>query len=112
MAYRDFYNVLGVPRNASQDDIKKAYRSLARRWHPDRNAGDEEAAQRFKDITEAYKTLSNVEERRRYDRLGPLYTQDGRPPRPDEVSEAVGAMFSGLFRPRRKRRAGAGWRWW
>ena len=103
MATRDYYNILGVERTATQDEIKRAYRALARQWHPDHNRTDQ-AERRFKDITEAYKTLSNVEERRRYDRLGPLYTQDGRPPRPDEVSEAVGAMFSGLFRQRRKAR--------
>lgn len=103
MATRNYYNILGVERNASPDDIKRAYRALARQWHPDHNHS-EQAERRFKDITEAYKTLSNAEERRRYDRLGPLYTSDGRPPRPEEVSEAVGAMFSGLFRQRRKAR--------
>jgi molecular chaperone DnaJ len=100
VSHRDFYNVLGVARNASQDDIKKAYRNLAMRWHPDRNPGNEEVVQRFKDITEAYRTLSDPEKRARYDRLGPLYTPDGRPPRPDEVSEVVGTMFGNLFRRR------------
>ncbi|MEZ4316492.1 MAG: J domain-containing protein [Myxococcota bacterium] len=98
MATRDFYNVLGIPRDASPDDVKKAYRGLARRWHPDKNQGDAEAAQRFKDITEAYRTLSDPDKRRRYDRLGPLYREDGRPPRPEDVNEVVTSMFGGLFR--------------
>ncbi len=100
MSQRDFYNVLGVPRNASLDDIKKAYRGLAMRWHPDRNPDNEEVVQRFKDITEAYRTLSDPDKRARYDRLGPLYTPDGRPPRPEEMSEMVGTMFGNLFRRR------------
>lgn len=97
MATRDFYNVLGIPKSASADDVKKAYRGLARRWHPDKNPGDVEAAARFKDINEAYRTLSDVEKRRRYDRLGPLYTEDGRPPKPEDVSDAVTSVFNGIF---------------
>jgi len=98
VATRDFYNVLGIARNASPDAIKKAYRALARRWHPDKNPDDEQAAQRFKDITEAYRTLSDPEQRKRYDRLGPLYREDGRPPRPEDVNEVVTSVFGGLFR--------------
>lgn len=100
MSNRDFYNVLGVPRNASQDDIKKAYRNLAMRWHPDRNPDNDEVAARFKDLTEAYRTLSDPDRRARYDRLGPLYTEDGRPPRQEDINEVVSGMFSGLFRKR------------
>ena len=103
MPPRDYYNILGVPRNASTDDIKRAYRELARRWHPDHNKADD-AEQRFKDITQAYKTLSDPAQRSRYDRMGPLYTSDGRPPRPEEFQEAMGAMFSGLFKRRGKAR--------
>lgn len=101
---RDFYNVLGIPRSANQDDVKKAYRALARRWHPDKNPGDDEAAQRFRDITEAYRTLSDVEKRRRYDRLGPLYREDGRPPRPEDVNQVVTSFFGGLFNRRSNER--------
>src|SRR5215218_3500339 len=66
----DFYVVLGVPRTATAMDVKRAYRRLARRYHPDINPGDHVAAMRFKEITEAYETLSDPERRRRYDMLG------------------------------------------
>lgn len=102
MAARDFYNILGVGRDASQDDIKKAYRTLARRWHPDHNRSDTSAEARFKDITEAYRTLSDPDKRARYDRLGPLYTEDGRPPRPEDLNEVVGSMLGGIFRRKGK----------
>lgn len=100
MSHRDFYNVLGVARNASQDDIKRSYRNLAMKWHPDRNDGDEATVQRFKDVTEAYRVLSDPDRRARYDRLGPLYTENGRPPRPEDLNEVVTGMFGGLFRRR------------
>ena len=101
MARRDLYSVLGVARNASGDEVKKAYRNLARRYHPDRNDGDEHAAERFREIAEAYETLSNPDLRSRYDRLGPLYRPDGRPPTPDEVSDWVSDTIGGMFRKRR-----------
>jgi len=93
--------VLGVARSASGEEVKKAYRNLARRYHPDRNDGDEEAAHRFREIAEAYETLSNPDLRARYDRLGPLYRPDGRPPSPDEVSDWVSDTIGGMFRKRR-----------
>lgn len=102
MAYRDLYNVLGVERGASPDEIKKAYRKLARQYHPDRTGGDEAAAQRFKDITLAYQTLSDAEERARYDRLGPFYTPDGRPMRPDELNETVTGLVGRFLGRARK----------
>ena len=102
MAYRDYYNLLGVPKRATQEEIKQAYRSLARRWHPDRNPDDDTVVQRFKDINEAYNTLGDPEKRTRYDRLGPLYTESGRPPRPDEVNDAFGAVLGSIFRRRKK----------
>lgn len=70
MAKRDYYEVLGVPRNASEQDIKKSYRSLARKYHPDVNPGDKEAEERFKEIQEAYEVLSDNEKRARYDQFG------------------------------------------
>jgi molecular chaperone DnaJ len=69
-AQRDFYEVLGVSKSASQDEIKKAYRELARRWHPDRNQGDEAAEEKFKEIQQAYDALSDPEKRKQYDSGG------------------------------------------
>lgn len=70
MEYRDYYATLGVPRNASQADIKKAYRKLARQHHPDVNKGDAAAERRFKEVSEANEVLSDPEKRKLYDELG------------------------------------------
>ena len=66
----DFYETLGVPRSASDEEIKKAYRKMAMQFHPDRNNGSKEAEEKFKDITEAYDVLRNPEKRAMYDRYG------------------------------------------
>src|SRR5690242_15950286 len=66
----DFYIVLGIERDASVGDIKRAYKRLARRYHPDINPGDRAAAAHFRQISEAYETLRDPERRRRYDRVG------------------------------------------
>jgi curved DNA-binding protein len=71
MPGKDYYKILGVPRNASEDDIKKAYRKLAMQWHPDRNPGKEkESNEKFKEINEAYGVLGNPEKRKQYDQYG------------------------------------------
>ena len=66
----DFYDTLGVKKGASEEEIKKAYRKLARKWHPDANAGDSQAEERFKEIQEAYSVLSDADKRRQYDSGG------------------------------------------
>jgi molecular chaperone DnaJ len=70
MAKRDYYTVLNVDRNASKEDLKKAYRKLAMQFHPDRNPGDNEAEEKFKEAAEAYEVLNNDDKRARYDRFG------------------------------------------
>ncbi|WP_420631772.1 DnaJ C-terminal domain-containing protein [Candidatus Leptofilum sp.] len=75
MDYKDYYNILGVPKTASQDEIKKAYRKLARKYHPDLNKDDPQAEQRFKDINEANEVLSDAEKRKMYDQFGSQWQQ-------------------------------------
>ena len=74
MDYKDNYKTLGVERNASEDDIRKAYRKLAMQFHPDRNPNDKQAEERFKEINEAYQVLSDSQKRTHYDRLGSDYS--------------------------------------
>jgi molecular chaperone DnaJ len=69
VAAKDYYQVLGVPPDADADAIKKAYRKLARKYHPDVNAGDPSAEERFKSISEAYRVISDPEQRKRYDAM-------------------------------------------
>src|SRR5512139_3670546 len=70
MASRDYYEILGVNKNASDEEIKKAYRKLAMKYHPDRNPNKKEAEERFKEINEAYAVLSDKEKRKQYDTFG------------------------------------------
>ena len=67
---RDYYEVLGVSKNADDDELKRAYRKLAKKYHPDANPGDESAAEKFKEASEAYSVLSDAEKRKRYDQFG------------------------------------------
>jgi DnaJ-class molecular chaperone len=87
MDYKDYYKILGVARGANADDIKKAFRKMARKYHPDVNPGDKRAEEKFKEINEAYEVLSDPEKRRKYDTLGPNW------------QEQFGPNFSGGRRP-------------
>lgn len=75
MEYKDYYKILGVERNASKDEIKRAYRKLALKTHPDRNPGNKKSEERFKEINEAYQVLGDPDKRARYDQLGESYDQ-------------------------------------
>jgi len=75
MEYRDYYKILGVSRSASAGEIKSAYRKLAMQYHPDRNPGDKQAEDRFKEMNEAYQVLSDPQKRARYDQLGESYSK-------------------------------------
>src|SRR4028119_1384842 len=70
MAKRDYYEILGIEKTAGASDIKSAYRKLAQKYHPDRNPGDKEAEELFKEAAEAYSVLSDADKRARYDRFG------------------------------------------
>ena len=74
MDYKDYYKILGVERSASTDEIRKAYRKLAMQYHPDRNQGNKQAEEKFKEINEAYQALSDPQKRARYDQLGSEYS--------------------------------------
>ncbi|MEJ2678333.1 MAG: molecular chaperone DnaJ [Gemmatimonadota bacterium] len=118
-ATKDYYQVLGVAEKATPEEIKKAYRRLAKRFHPDANPDDPQAAERFKDIGEAYAVLSDAEKRKKYDqmrRLGPLggFGFTGRP-RPgagettfsmDDLGDlgGLGDLFSSIFDLGKRRR--------
>ena len=75
MDYKDYYKILGVEKSATQDEIKKAYRKLAMKHHPDRNAGKKSSEEKFKEITEANEVLSDPDKRKKYDTLGSNWNQ-------------------------------------
>ena len=100
MAKRDYYEVLGVDKNASPDELKKAYRKLALKYHPDRNPGDKEAEEKFKEAAEAYDVLSNPDKKARYDQFGMAgmdgqYAQGGM--NMNDIFSQFGDLFGDLF---------------
>jgi molecular chaperone DnaJ len=103
MAKRDFYEILGVARDAGADDLKKAYRKLAMQFHPDRNPGDKSAEARFKEVNEAYDILKDEQKRAAYDRFGHAAFEGGGPgggPRPGAhpfEGSPLGDIFDEMF---------------
>lgn len=112
MSKRDYYEVLGVSRNATEQELKSAYRKLALQYHPDRNPGDHAAEEKFKEINEAYGVLSNAESRSRYDRFGHAAVgssaASGAWTAPDfsGFEDILGDLFSDIFGGRSSRRGG------
>jgi DnaJ-class molecular chaperone len=121
--FRDYYDVLGLNKGASEADIKSAFRKQARKYHPDVNPGDKTAEEKFKEINEAYEVLSDPDKRKRYDQLGANWKagEEFRPPPGWEQEHAanMGDVFGGgaggfsdffeaLFGGRRGARAGTG----
>ena len=100
MSKRDYYDVLGVPRDVSKDELKKAYRKLAMKYHPDRNPDDDKAAEKFKELSEAYEILSDDQKRQTYDSFGhdgvnsSFTNSQGAA---DAFSDIFGDIFSDIF---------------
>ena len=103
MAKRDYYEVLGVQKNATKEDIKKAYRKLAIQYHPDKNPGDKSAEEKFKEATEAYEVLSDDQKKQAYDQFGFAGVEGMGGPTPQDFSqtfrgfEDIFGDFSGIF---------------
>ncbi len=111
MSKRDYYEVLGVAREADGEEIKRAYRRLAMQYHPDRNAGDAEAEEKFKEAAEAYEVLRDADKRQRYDRYGHAGLNGMNVPHfhdAEEVFNLFGDLFGDFFGHRARRGPQAG----
>ncbi len=97
MAKRDYYEILGLARTTSNADIKKAYRRLAMKHHPDRNASDEDASRKFREVREAYEVLNNTDKRAAYDRFGHDGVRPGRTGGGGFGAEGFGDIFGDVF---------------
>ena len=92
---RDYYDVLGIDRNADEKTIKKAYRKLAKKYHPDTNAGNPDAADKFKEVNEAYDILSDPKKKKMYDQFGHAAFEAGADPGADAGAGGFGGFQSG-----------------
>ena len=111
---RDYYEVLGVSKTATEDEIKKAYRQTAKKYHPDMNPGDKEAEAKFKEASEAYAILSDAEKRRQYDQFGHAAFEQGGGGAGGfdfsgmDMGDIFGDLFGDLFGGGRRRSASNG----
>ncbi len=96
MADRDFYKILGMPRDASPQELKKAYRQLAKELHPDHNPDDQEAEERFKDVSAAYTVVSDPEKRKLYDEFGEMGLREGFDPNAYQAATQGAGGFGGF----------------
>src|SRR4029434_7912230 len=97
MAERDYYEVLGVTRTASEAEMKASYRKLAMKWHPDRNPGDKDCEAHFKEINEAYDVLKDEQKRAAYDRFGHAAFEQGGPGAAHGFGADFASSFSDIF---------------
>src|SRR5215217_579790 len=99
MTKRDYYEILGVGKGSSSDEIKKAYRKVAMQYHPDRNPGDKSAEEKFKEAAEAYEILSDQDKRAQYDRYGHAgVSSNGRGGHPGNMNmEDIFSQFGDIF---------------
>ena len=117
---RDYYEVLGVPKDADEDALKKAYRKLAKKYHPDANPGDKEAEAKFKEASEAYSVLSDPQKRQQYDQFGHAAFEQGGAGAGGfgggfggfdfggDMGDIFGDIFGAIFGGGRSGRAGSG----
>ncbi|ABF14157.1 molecular chaperone DnaJ [Candidatus Palibaumannia cicadellinicola] len=110
MAKSDYYHILGVPKNADEREIKKAYKRLAMKFHPDRNPGNAEAEVKFKEIKEAYEILTDVQKRAAYDQYGHMAFESGNSSMGGgtDFSDIFGEVFGDIFGGGRRQRASRG----
>src|ERR1700741_5515312 len=94
---KDYYKALGVPKTATAAEIKKSYRELARKWHPDANKGSTDAEDRFKEITEAYNVLSDEKQRKEYDEARSMFGGGVRVPTGNPGGRPAGTGGAGLL---------------
>ena len=96
MSQKDFYKILGVPKTATEKEIKKAYRKLAVQYHPDKNPGNKEAEEKFKECAEAYDVLSDPQKKKQYDTYGTVGNRGASNVNPNDIFRDFASRFGGF----------------